>query len=148
MGTFAQRGLAASSLGHCGSPVPITRDAAIPRPLFTLGKILGVFYAVLHPKSSGIRRSPGYLPAVARLDAVLDPGVSALHSSLSRSPLGLLLFEADRHSPKIQYSRGYVSDSGLHPSPRHTRLFPFRLAPSVIYTTERLTNLTQEGLWV
>jgi hypothetical protein len=30
VGTFAQRGLAASQLGHCGAPVPITRDAAIP----------------------------------------------------------------------------------------------------------------------
>ena len=26
MGTFAPRGLAASSLGHCGTPVPITGD--------------------------------------------------------------------------------------------------------------------------
>jgi len=48
------------------------------------------------------RRSPGYLPAVAWLDAVLDPGVSALRSSLARSPPGLLLFEGDRHFPKIQ----------------------------------------------
>jgi hypothetical protein len=86
------------------------------------------------------RRSPGYLPAVAWLDAVLDPGVSALHSSLTRSPLGLLLFEGDRHSPKIQYSRGYVSDSGLHPSPRHTRLSSFPACAFSHYATERLTN--------
>ena len=32
--TVAQRGLAASSLDHCGTPVPITRDAAIPPPSF------------------------------------------------------------------------------------------------------------------
>ncbi len=41
MGTFAQRGLAASSLRPCGSPVPITRDAAFSCPLFILDKILG-----------------------------------------------------------------------------------------------------------
>ena len=38
MGTFAQRGLAASSLGHCGTPVPITRDVAIPTPSFYIGR--------------------------------------------------------------------------------------------------------------
>ena len=38
VGTFTQRGLAASSLGHCGSPVPITRDVAIPPPSFHIGR--------------------------------------------------------------------------------------------------------------
>ena len=41
MGTFAQRSLLASTLGLCGSPVPITRDAAFPEPLFTLAQVLG-----------------------------------------------------------------------------------------------------------
>ena len=40
MGTFAQRALVASSLGLCGTPVPITRDVALPNPLFTLGTVL------------------------------------------------------------------------------------------------------------
>ena len=50
MGTFAQRALLASSLGHCGSPVPITRDAAIPRPLFTLAAVLGYWPLRLIPQ--------------------------------------------------------------------------------------------------
>ena len=98
------------------------------------------------PKSSGIRRSPGYLPAVVWLDAVFDPGVSALCSSLSHSPLGLLPVREDRHAPDIRISRGYVSDSGLHPSPRHTRLIFLPACAFSRFTTERLTNLTQKGL--
>ncbi len=38
MGTFAQRELVASSLGRCGAPVPITRDAAVPSPSFDIGR--------------------------------------------------------------------------------------------------------------
>ncbi len=71
------------------------------------------------------RRSPGYFSAVARLDAVLDPGAAASHLSLSRSPHGLLPKGGDRPSPKLNGSRGYLSDSELHPSPRRTRYFSF-----------------------
>ena len=111
-----------------------------PTPSFYIGHGTRVLPLRLIPQELLDRRSPGYLPAVAWLDAVLDPGVSALHSSLPRSPLGLLLFEGDRHSPNIQYSRGYVSDSGLHPSPRHTRLSSFPACAFSHYATERLTN--------
>ena len=52
MGTFAQRGLAASSLCPCGPPVPITRDAAFSCPLFTLDKILGCLPCHCFPKGS------------------------------------------------------------------------------------------------
>jgi len=93
------------------------------------------------------RRSPGYLPVVVRLDAVLDPGVPASRSSLPRSPHGLRPNGEDRHNPKLNGSRGYVSDSGLHPSPRRTRLSSFPAFAFSHYTTERLTNLTQEGLY-
>jgi hypothetical protein len=58
VGTFAQRGLAASSLGHCGTPVPITRDAAISRPLSTLLVVLGYFHCGRFPKSSLIVARP------------------------------------------------------------------------------------------
>jgi hypothetical protein len=86
------------------------------------------------------RRSPGYLPAVVRLDAVLDPGVSASHSSFTRSPHGLRPAGEDRHAPKINGSRGYGSDSGRHPSPRCTRLFVLAVCTAGHYTTERLTK--------
>jgi hypothetical protein len=86
------------------------------------------------------RRSPGYLPAVVQLDAVLDPGASASHSSLTRSPHGLRPIGEDRHIPKIPGSRGYVSDSGLHPSPRCSRLSGHLTLAKGHYTTERLTK--------
>ena len=86
------------------------------------------------------RRSPGYLPAVVQLDAVLDLGVSASHSSLSLSPHSLRPIGEDRHGPNILGSRGYVSDSGLHPSPRCTRLFVLAVSTAGHYTTKRLTK--------
>jgi hypothetical protein len=86
------------------------------------------------------RRSPGYSPVVGQLDAVLDPGVSASHSSLTRSPHGLRPIGEDRHAPKILGSRGYVSDSGRHPSPRCSRLFVLAVSTAGHYTTERLTK--------
>jgi len=80
-----------------------------------------------------VRRSPGYLPAVVQLDAVLDPGGLALCSSVSHSPRGLRPFEKDRHAPKIPYSRGYVSDSGLLSLHLAALVYPpSRLAPLVI----------------
>jgi len=88
VGIFAQRGLDASQLGHCGSPIPITRDAAIPPPSFYIGRGTRVLALRISPRALA-RRSPGYLPAVVHLDAVLDPGVVALHSSLTCLPLGL-----------------------------------------------------------
>ena len=104
MGTFAQRQLAASSLRHCGSPAPITRDAAISCPLFTLDKILGCLWMFL-PRAL-VRRSPGYLPAVVQLDAVLDPGGLALCSSVSHSPRGLRHIGKDRHALKLNLFSG------------------------------------------
>ena len=59
VGTFAQRGLVASSLSLCSSPVPITRDAAVPRPLFTLSVVLGYFRCGPFPQELLARRSPG-----------------------------------------------------------------------------------------
>jgi len=47
------------------------------------------------------RRSPGYLPVVVQLDAVLDPGGSVSRSSIPRSPHGLRPMRQDRQSPKI-----------------------------------------------
>ena len=104
MGTFAQRGLVASSLCLCGSPVPITRDAALSYPLFTLGKILG--YLQMIPQELLVRRSPGYLPAVGQLDAVFDPGGLAPCSSVSHSPRGLRHIGKDRHAPKLKLFSG------------------------------------------
>ena len=51
--------------------------------------------------------------------------------------------------PKLGISRGYVSDSGLHPSPRRTRYSPLGPpGPSQVFATGRLTNLTRGGLGV
>ena len=52
-------------------------------------------------------------------------GAAASHLSLSRSPHGLLPRGGDRPGPKLNGSRGYVSDSELHPSPRRTRYSSF-----------------------
>jgi len=86
--TFARRGLDASSLGRCGSPVPITCDAAISPPSFYIGRGTRVLALRISPRALA-RRLPGYLPIVVHLDAVLDPGVVSLHSSLLRTSLGL-----------------------------------------------------------
>jgi len=48
------------------------------------------------PQELLARRSPGYLPAVVRLDAVLDPGVAATDSSLPSAPHGLRPTWGDR----------------------------------------------------
>ena len=109
-------------------------------PSFYIGQDTRVLPLRSIPQELLVRRSPGYLPALARLDAVLDPGVSASRSSSTRSPHGLRPNGGDRHSPKILGSRGYVSDSGLHPSPRHTRLTAPSASALGRYTTERLTN--------
>ena len=111
-----------------------------PLPSFYIGQGTRVLPLRLIPQELLDRRSPGYLPAVARLDAVLDPGVSASRSSLSRSPHGLRPNGEDRHIPKLHGSRGYVSDSELHPSPRRTRLFVLAVSTASHYTTERLTK--------
>jgi len=117
-----------------------------PTPSFYIGRGTRVLPLRLIPQELLDRRSPGYLPAVVWLDAVLDPGVSALHSSLSRSPHGLRPTGEDRHNPKIVGSRGYVSDSGLHPSPRRTRTSPFTAFASRRYSTKRLTKPYSGGL--
>jgi hypothetical protein len=55
-------------------------------PSFYIGQDTRVLPLRLIPQEHLDRRSPGCLPAVAWLDAVLDPGVPASRSSLSRSP--------------------------------------------------------------
>ena len=67
------------------------------------------------------------------------------HSSVTCFPFRLRPKTRDRLTPNLQVSRGYVSDSGLHPSPRCTRLSdPVALAPGH-YTTERLTKPYSRG---
>ena len=104
--TFALRSLLASSLCLCGLPVPITRDAAISHPPFTLGSILRYFHCGCFPKGFCFRRLPGCSSAVVQLDAVCDPGASASHSSLSRSPHGLLPARGYRHFPNLHCLSG------------------------------------------
>jgi len=86
VGTFAQRGLAASSLRPCGSLVPITRDAAISCPLFILDKILGYFHCSRFPKGSLV---------VARLVTCL-PLCSSMLSSTPGCRLRARLYRTHR----------------------------------------------------
>jgi hypothetical protein len=145
VGTFAQRGLTASSLGHCASPVPITRDEAISHPLSTLGKILGYFHCGRFPKSSLIVARLVTACRCAARCRLRPQGVGfALVSNVLTAwprPAG-----EDRHNPKIVGSRGYVSDSGLHPSPRRTRASPFSAFGYRCYSIERLTKPYSGGL--
>jgi len=83
VGTFAQRWLAASLLDPCGTPVPITRDAAISSPSVYIERGTRVLPLRLIPQELLARRLPGYLPVVVQLDAVLDSGVVTADSSLS-----------------------------------------------------------------
>ena len=71
-----------------------------PKPLFLHWvRYSGTAIAGDSPRALD-RRSPGYLPVVAQLDAVLDPGVSVSHSSVTCSPHGLRPSQKDRHGPK------------------------------------------------
>ena len=115
-------------------------------PSFYIGRGTRVLPLRSIPQELLVRRSPGYLPAVVQLDAVLDPGGSASHSSLSCPPPGLRLNGEDRHTPKLAGSRGYVSDSGLHPSPRCSRLSSFPACAFSRYSTEWLTGPYSGGL--
>ena len=60
-----------------------------PPPSFYIGRSTRVLPLRSIPQGLLARRSPGYLPTVTRLDAVLDPGVTASCLSLSHSPHGL-----------------------------------------------------------
>ncbi len=125
-------------------PHPSRRGHLLPSSY--IGQDTRVLPLRMIPQELLDRRPTGYLPAVVQLDAVFDPGASASCSSLSHSPPGLRLFEKDRPASHIHNSRGYVSDSGLHPPPRCSRLSSFPACAFSHYTTGRLTNLTQEGL--
>jgi len=119
-----------------------------PSPSFYIGRGTRVLPLRLIPQELLVRRSPGYLPAVvSRLaGTVLDPGGAASRLSLSRPPLGLRLIGQDRPTPDRFGSRGYVSDSGLHPSPRCSHLSDFPAYAFRHYVTERLTRPYSGGL--
>ena len=117
-----------------------------PLPSFYIGPSTRVLPLRSIPQELLARRLPGYLLAVAWLDAVLDPGVAVSHSSISRSPHGLRPVRGDRPFPKLMYSRGFVSDSGLHPSPRHARYFSFHPFGLSRFATGRLTRPYPERL--
>ena len=140
MGTFAQRGLAASSLDHCGTPVPITCDAAIPPPSVYIGRGTRVLPLRLIPQEPLTRRSPGYLLVVVRLDTVLDPGDVDDRSSSTRPSRGLRQTREDQPIPKIQRFSELCFRFRATPfiSP-HSLLFPslFRFSH---FTTGRLTR--------
>ena len=112
----------------------------LPLPSFYFGQSTRVLPLRLIPQELFVRRSPGYLSVVVELDAVFDPGVSAPHSSYRAHRMACASFEGIGTFPIFICSRGYVSDSGLHPSPRPTRLFSFPAFAFSHYATERLTT--------
>ena len=139
MGIFAQRGVAASQLGHCGTPIPITRDAAIPRPLFPLVGVLEYL--------------PCAFPQEPLLVARLVTCRSWSSSMLSETPGRRL--RARRYRA---YHMACARHEGLGPFPPSGFLgavcqiqgntlhlaglvaLPFRLPPFSRATTERLTR--------
>ena len=116
-----------------------------PPPSFYIERGTRVLRCGLAPRA-WVRRSPGYLPVVVQLDAVLDPGVPALRSSLARSPHGLRLHGGDRHFPKIHWFSGLCVRFRATP---FTSLRSLVLLPAFAfgrYTTERLTRPYSGGL--
>ena len=145
MGTFAQRGLAASSLCPCGSPVPITRDAAISCPLFTLGRILGGLLCGYSPQELWVSSLAWLLACRCMARCCLRPrgvGSVLIYTALTAWPA-----PRKRGSARSQHSNlsGLCVRFRATPftSPHSLNFLPacaFRR-----FTTERLTNLTQEG---
>ena len=93
-----------------------------------------------------VRRSPGYSPVVVQLDAVWDPGGSALRSSLARSPRGLRPHGKDQHVPNIRWFSGLWVRFRATP---FTSLRSLVLLPAFAfsrYATERLTRPYSGGL--
>ena len=104
MRTFARRALPRFKAIRCGVPVPITRDAALWSPLFTLAAILGFCFAPL-PKSPC--SSLAWLSAnrcAAR--CCLRPRGDSSRSSLSRFLFRLRPQRWDRLSPKMMELSG------------------------------------------
>ncbi len=119
MGTFALRGLAASQLNHCDYTGSHPLHRRRPATSFYVGCPYSVTVRSIwdvSPRTFGyFRCAPGYSTVFTQLDAVCDPGVSGQRSSITRFPSRLRTLSHDRHSPKIQYSRGAGSDSGHTP---------------------------------
>ena len=137
MRTFALRSLVASSLGHCGTPVPITCDAALPHPLFTLGTVLG-HGAVDYPRAL-VPSLAWLLACLCATRCCLGPRGAGLHSSITRSPLGLRLDGKDRLVPKIRFSGLRVRFRAKPFTSLLSFILPLAFAFSR-YTTERLTR--------
>jgi hypothetical protein len=137
--TFARRALPRFKAIRCGVPVPITRDAALWTPLFTLAAILGFCFAPL-PKSPC--SSLAWLSAnrcAAR--CCLRPRGDSSRSSLSRFLFRLRPQRWDRLSPKMMEFSGLwfrFRASTLHLAALVS--LPFRLLSSCHYTSERLTG--------
>jgi hypothetical protein len=116
-----------------------------PSPSFYIGRGTRVLRCDLDPRA-WVRRSPGYSPVVVQLDAVWDPGVSALRSSLARSPRGLRPHGKDQHIPNIRWFSGLCVRFRATP---FTSLRSLVLLPAFAfsrYTTERLTRPYSGGL--
>ena len=103
-----------------------------PRPSFYIGRGTRVLPLRLIPQELLARRSPGYLPVVVRLDAVLDSGVrqqtrlSVCAGSPAPNMRGSARFPKYRFLGAMYQIQGYT----LHLAALAT--FPFVLSDSVI----------------
>ena len=117
--TLAQRGLAASSLNHCGH----TGLHPSHRRHLTASFYVAGHTRLLSLRSRMLHQGPlGDFPMLAWLlhrrcqaRCCLRPRGVGWHSSCAHLPFCLRLLSGDRHIPKIQNSRGYGSDSGHTP---------------------------------
>ena len=139
VGTFAPRGLAASSLGHCSTPVPITRDGAIPASSFHIGRGYSGTHEELLPKS----REPSLAWLLACLRAArccLGPrgaGFALVPTALAAWPAPAWKGSAPTN---MKGSRGYGSDSGHTPFTSLLSRVLLSASADCRNATERLTR--------
>ena len=120
METFAQRGLAASSLNHCG----YTGLHPSHRRLLVASFYVGRPYSVTIPTTWDAFTKNLWVPFPmlawllhrrCHARCCLRPRGVGWYSSITHLPFRLRPLGKDRHDPKISVSRGYGSDSGLTP---------------------------------
>ena len=140
VGTFTPWALPHFIANHCGSPVPITRDAAISTPLFTLVLILGYLPCAFPQEPLLVARLVTRLPLCSSILSYRPRG-GTQRSSVTRLACGLRLFPGDRPTPKMRIF------SGLRLRFRAFTLYLDALAYLLLklllsdnYTSERLTR--------
>lgn len=127
MRDFAQRGLVASSLGHCGTPSLITCNATMDRSLYYIERPTRVLTSRSLPQEPCTLLARLIIHRCSARCSLRPRGVGFVLVIIA-----LAVWPAPRQKgsapPKIYFSRSYVSDSEHTPftSPNS---FPFLLRP-------------------